>query len=594
MKQKLGALVLLPLAGLIWFGGGNVLRQRSISTRAHDEAKVVDLVVASGEIAHSLEVERSVSAVLLSSGGADLDSEWGPALDKTNTRLGEFLDAFAAAESRIGTDANSLANEVVAALDALPAVRASVSSGDSPIEETLNSYSNAIDALLQLIQHAGSRELSGELATQSGAYSAGAKTMNMTALETARLAVAFENDFYSADEQAAILGIIGEKHGYDATFRGLASADIAKLAAATDSSPVLEEVSAIENRAVHALSSFGVDPLNWFEIMTQRVELLESVEDPQADELKATAQAERNHARSSMWQSTWLVLIAVGGTITLGFFVGREVVGSLGENSGALGESTKALRTAASSMESATETAAAQATSVSAAAEAVSANVATAASAVEEFSASIREIASNSNSASDVAARAVEKADAANRLVAALGESSAEIGEVIELITGIAEQTNLLALNATIEAARAGEAGKGFAVVANEVKDLASQTRAATEQIAGTIAAIQSDTVDSVGAIEEISSVIREIADIQAGIAAAVEEQSVVTSEISRSVTDASDGSNTIASMIGEVSLATESVRDEIVGTRSAVGAVEGVACGLETIVDGSKRSVGV
>ena len=77
---------------------------------------------------------------------------------------------------------------------------------------------------------------------------------------------------------------------------------------------------------------------------------------------------------------------------------------------------------------------------------------------------------------------------------AKLGESSAEIGNVIKVITSIAQQTNLLALNATIEAARAGEAGKGFAVVANEVKELAKQTAKATEDISRKIEAIQADT----------------------------------------------------------------------------------------------------
>jgi methyl-accepting chemotaxis protein len=145
-----------------------------------------------------------------------------------------------------------------------------------------------------------------------------------------------------------------------------------------------------------------------------------------------------------------------------------------------------------------------------------------------------------------------------------LGESSQQIGKVIEVITSIAEQTNLLALNATIEAARAGEAGKGFAVVAGEVKELAKETAKATEEIGSRIAAIQSDTSDAVGAIGEIEQVIARIADMQTTIASAVEEQTATTNEIGRNVAEAARGSAEIAENIVSVA---QAARETSAGT---------------------------
>jgi len=118
-------------------------------------------------------------------------------------------------------------------------------------------------------------------------------------------------------------------------------------------------------------------------------------------------------------------------------------------------------------------------------------------------------------------------------------DSSAEIGEVIKVITSIAQQTNLLALNATIEVARAGEAAKGFAVVANEVKELANETAKATEDISRKIESIQLDTKDSVEVIGTISGIINQISDISATVASGVEEQNATTNEMSRNVTEA-------------------------------------------------------
>ena len=168
----------------------------------------------------------------------------------------------------------------------------------------------------------------------------------------------------------------------------------------------------------------------------------------------------------------------------------------------------------------------------------------------------IQNIAANTTEAAKVAGEAVGVVHGANATVTKLGKSSAEIGEVIKVITSIAEQTNLLALNATIEAARAGEAGKGFAVVANEVKELAKQTAKATEDISGKIIAIQADTEGAVTAIGTVSGIINQINDISATIATAVEEQSSTTNEMTRNTSNAANGASNISVNMGKVAQA--------------------------------------
>ncbi|KZB70363.1 MULTISPECIES: methyl-accepting chemotaxis protein [Thalassospira] len=219
----------------------------------------------------------------------------------------------------------------------------------------------------------------------------------------------------------------------------------------------------------------------------------------------------------------------------------------------ALASAATEMQSTATGMSSTAEETSRQSSIVAAAAEQASTNVQTVASATEQLSASISEITQQVSQSSSVANRAVEDAEKTNTQIRGLAEAAQKIGDVVGLISDIAEQTNLLALNATIEAARAGDAGKGFAVVAAEVKNLATATSRATEDITNQITGIQNETDGAVTAIGTISSTIAEISEISATIASAVEEQGAATLEITRNVQEASVGTTEVTSNIVSV-----------------------------------------
>ena len=162
------------------------------------------------------------------------------------------------------------------------------------------------------------------------------------------------------------------------------------------------------------------------------------------------------------------------------------------------------------------------------------------AGATEELAQSSGEIDQQVRVADSLTDDASNAAIAANQSVDGLKSSSAEIGQVVNLIATIARQTNLLALNATIEAARAGQAGRGFAVVAAEVKALSVQTQDATQEIKRKIDMLQKDAAVSIAAVHRIVEATKAVRPVFSSIASAVEHQVATTNGLSRNASDSS------------------------------------------------------
>ncbi len=184
-------------------------------------------------------------------------------------------------------------------------------------------------------------------------------------------------------------------------------------------------------------------------------------------------------------------------------------------------------------------------------------------SATDELNSSIKNVADQMRESSQEVRRAAGEAERTTERVSGLAEASRRIGAVVDMINDIAEQTNLLALNATIEAARAGDAGKGFAVVAGEVKNLASQTARATDDIASQVTSMQEATDEAVSAIGAIGETFTKIDEIVGEMSGSIERQEDATRGIAHSVQETTLRTDKVFSNIERMSLSANESGEE-------------------------------
>lgn len=309
------------------------------------------------------------------------------------------------------------------------------------------------------------------------------------------------------------------------------------------------------------------------------------------------------------------------GDLTVRVTVARDMTGAIAES---INYAVEALRNLVATINhTAVKVAAAAeqsqqiAAGLSTASERQAEEVAAGGGAIERIAGSIDHVAHNAQQSSVVASQQVELANKGgtavrrtiegmgrirehiqetSKRIKRLGESSQEIGDIVELINGIAEQTNIIALNAAIQSSSSGESGRGFSVVADEVQRLAERVTAATRQIEALVQTIQADTNEAMASMEQSTAgVVSGAALAEDAGAALVEIEGVarrlatMVEEISTTVSDQTQASSEAVAAMQAIR---EITRETDAGTRKSAGAIgklSGLATQLRESVSGFK-----
>ncbi len=585
LKKQLVLLLMFPMLGLAWANGSTAFHRSSDIGEAHSIERLVEVAVDSGHVLHEIQKERGLTALYLSSDRRDNSALVAQRLE-TNVAWREIETFLSREQESLPATARDKTLEMEEIIGGIDGLRASVDSGSTDPAVAIGTYTKMNNSLLDLIAELGTSSSAAQITRATANYSALLSGKEKAGIIRAQLANVFSHDEFSPGQRTTVISLIAEQATYFDTFQRSASPDLLANFEQVSQSTASQDVHKLEDTALRDEGGpFDVDPKDWFATMTARINDLKTVEDHQATEVRQLAADVATDA-SSGFRNALIMFIGFSlATFLLAYFNIRSITSNLSDHATNLTETSVELGSSADKISEVVSSAAETAGFASGAADEVSDSVGRVANAVDELAQAVTEISVNTSRASQVAGQAVQQAAATNEAVTQLGNSSEQIGAVVEVISGIAEQTNLLALNATIEAARAGESGKGFAVVANEVKELAQQTNASTEQIATLVSAIQQDSDKSAQAIQEIGDIIQEIAEIQTSIAAAVEEQSATTGEISRNIAQAADGSNEIALSIRAVAEQATDAQGDIAVTVESARTLQSVAESIQDMV---------
>lgn len=595
LAGKMLLAICLPLLALVFFAGHYVYDRYRVSQEMEQAQQMLVLVKSSAQLVHELQKERGMSAGFIGSAG----SKFADALPQQRAAVDEAIARFRAEDQGI---AHEQADQGLAQL---AGIRDQVSQLTIEAPRQVAFYSQLIASLLGVVDEICLRSRDAGIALQTNAYAAFLQNKERMGMERATLSNVFAKDSFTPATLQQFMSLLASQQSYLERFRAVATDEQIGLLDTLLQSPVMGEVSKLEQVALDKMAQggFGVDPEQWFAVSTKKIDLLKQGEDQLYQQLFERVAQMQISSQHNFWWGTLAVLVCLLLTcliswkvlrdLHLGFVALHRTFSRLvnendltvrvnwqsGDELGALSRDLNQflqhleglLCEVRRSCDVLTRSAFASNEVIAEVNEGVERGVGQVdlvATAATEMASTVAEIARNATQTSQATQQAIGRARQGDKevdqtiaaiaqvadtltqtrqLVNNLHQDTESAVEALSLIKQISDRTNLLALNAAIEAARAGESGRGFAVVADEVRTLANRTQQAADDIEQMLSRLRSGASQAVVAMQSGSE--------QAALS--VTEAKRAGSEL----TDIVDEVRKVSEMTAQVATATEEQR---------------------------------
>ncbi|MBD1586874.1 methyl-accepting chemotaxis protein [Pseudomonas sp. C2L12B] len=598
IRLKLLLMLILPLIGFLTFSSFYVANRYHILLAMNRTVAAGATTQRVCELISALQRERGASGVVLGSAGKSMKDK----LEIFRQQSDQHLNTLSVNDAPMAA--------VMESLEVLPELRNKVDALALGATESGAQYTSIIEGLIRYTYSLEASVDNAEILRALATLNVFVEMKERAGRERFLLALGFTQNRVDASLLTRISKNLGEFSAYFDTFMDTAPEAFQQRIQALTRQPVSNDVTKFQQLLLETPvgEPLGVKPEDWFNVSTQRIDLMSGMEAELAQAAGGLAGQARAEAGRAVWLAAGAVLIVLLALAALAYAISQNIKQGVGEVNRALVALATRNLTARSSYQGRDEFAAisrnvngmaqeiqvliqeiANSTvQIASAAEQSSAialqtnqNVAQqrqgteqVATAINEMSATVKDVARSTTEAAELSQRVnssaalgkaeievtiglVEglsvQAEQTSHTVAELKTNSDTISSVLDVIRGIADQTNLLALNAAIEAARAGEAGRGFAVVADEVRTLARRTQESTGNIQSMITKLQAGADKASGSMKET------LGRVQAGASNVVRAGDLLV-EIANGITRISDRNIQVASAAEEQSVVAEEI----------------------------------